>query len=120
MKLNGGAVDCPNLRYASTNLHDFTSQTTVFFIFINTLKFTVRFVVYSGTVLTKTDTVMFDNFATVYIGVSTCVYGNGINILFIERNICYLSHAVYIYISQNIHNYSSINIKLILNCTLLI
>jgi hypothetical protein len=67
----------------------------------------------------KIDTAMCGDFATAYIGVNTyCVYGNVINILFIERNICYLSHAVYV--SQYIHNYSSMNIKLILKCILLI
>jgi len=35
MKLNGGAVDCLNCRYASTNLHGIASQTTVVIIFVN-------------------------------------------------------------------------------------
>jgi hypothetical protein len=97
VKLNGGAVDCRNLRFASTNLYGTATQTTVVLIFVNNLIFTVRFVTQSGAILNKTDTAMCDDFVTAYIGVcACCVYGNGINILFIERNICYLSQAVYI------------------------
>jgi len=44
MKLNGGAVDCLNRRYASTYLHGIASQTTVVIIFVNTLMYTVKFV----------------------------------------------------------------------------
>jgi len=39
--------------------------------------------------LNTTDTAMCDDFPLAYIYVSTCcVYGNDINILFIERNMC--------------------------------
>jgi len=37
MKLNGGAVDCLNYRYASINLHGIASQTTVVIIFVITV-----------------------------------------------------------------------------------
>jgi len=43
MKLNVDVLDSMNRRYASTNLHGIASRTTVVFIFVNTLKFTVRF-----------------------------------------------------------------------------
>ena len=87
MKLNIGAVDCLNRRYASTNLHGTTSQTTVVIISVNNLIFTVRFVVQRGTILNKTDTAMCDGFVQTSIGVTLCcVYGNNINILFIQRN----------------------------------
>jgi hypothetical protein len=57
---------------------------------------------------------MSDDFATGKIGVSTCcVYRNGLNVLFIERNIRNFSHDstyIYIYISLHIKNYFSMNI----------
>jgi len=87
MKLDGVAVECPNRRCASTNLHGIDSETTVVLIFVNTLICTVRFVTQSGEILNKTVTAICDDFVTAYIGVSTCcVYANGINILFIQRN----------------------------------
>jgi hypothetical protein len=51
-------------------------------------------------VLNKIDAAMCGDVLTACIGVSTsCVEGNVMNILFIERNICYLSQTViYIYI----------------------
>jgi len=60
MKLNGGAVDCLNRRYASTSLHGIASQTTVVIIFVTTLMFTARFVLQSGTILNKIDIAMCD------------------------------------------------------------
>ena len=65
-------MDCLNRRFASTNLHGIASQTTVVIIFVNTLIFTVRFVMQSGTVLNKTDTPMCNDVATMLIGVSNC------------------------------------------------
>jgi hypothetical protein len=66
MKLNGGAVDCLNCRYASTNLHGIASKSTVVIIFFNALIFTVTIVVQRGTVLNKIDTAMCDDDVTVY------------------------------------------------------
>jgi len=66
MKLNICAVGCLNRRYASTNLHGIASQTTVVIIFFNTLMFTVRFVLQSGTILNKIHRAMCDDFVTAY------------------------------------------------------
>ena len=91
MKLNDDAVDCLNRRCASTSLHGNASQTKVVIISVNTLIFTVRFVVQRDTILNKTDTAMFDDFVQASIGDSACcVYSNGIYY--------YLYIYIYIYI----------------------
>jgi len=89
MNLNGGAVECFNCRYASTNLHGIASQSTVVLIFVNTLIFTVKFAVWEGTILNKTDTAMCDDFVTAYLW---CLWKNCI-IFYLLNEICYLSQV---------------------------
>ena len=107
-KLNGGAVECLNRRYASTNLHGIASQTTVVIIFVITVIFTVRFVMQTGTILNKIDTAVCDVVATVLIGLSNCcVYGN-VQIFYLLNEINFTSH---IYMALHNQNYCSMNIS---------
>ena len=94
MNLNSGAVVYLNRRYASTNLHGITSQTTVTFS-VNTVTLTVKFVVLRCTILNKIDTALCDDFVTACIGVSACCV---VLCLFI-----YLSPYIKIYVSMNIN-----------------
>ena len=64
MKLSRCTVDGRNRRCASTSLYGIASQATVVIISVNTLIFTVRFVMQSGEILNKTVTAMCDDFVT--------------------------------------------------------
>ena len=67
MQLNGGAVDSRNRRCACTNLHGIATQTTVVIKFINTLIFTIIFVMQFGAILNKADMALCDDLATSFL-----------------------------------------------------
>ena len=67
MKLSRCTVDGRNRRCASTSLYGIASQATVVIISVNTLIFTVRFVVQRDKFLNKTDTALCDDLATAFL-----------------------------------------------------
>ena len=101
MKINVGAVDGRNRQYASTNLHGIATQKTVVIIFVNTLIFTVRFVMQRDKILNETDPAICDDLVTAFLW---CLW-KWFNILFIEGSICYLSQTVCVSVCVCIYIY---------------